>query len=586
MAAPLVVGGGSLVKAAAAADWEALRVLLKFQRGCDANEKDPRGYTVLFYVCKLYNASDSKCQDLLPLLVAHGAMINEPCVPCVPPETNDMWAGATPIMVAREPLLVSILLDASADVNACSTYGYSVLMMHVFGVCLKTLPLLLKAGANVNAKTARSQTALQFATCLPSSDSAALDTMKLLISAAADVNAVPRNGQTALHVAAIRNLPDRITILAQAGANLNLRDKQNMTPLMRAARVSLPVTAALVQAGADVKAVDNTDAFAVTKDALVHALLVPCADAAQIALLLVQAGACVTSTIPPNDEDGVPLLAHALTTFHPERAHPLAYALIAAGANVNGSTPQGDTPLMLAAKDGHRSLLEALLDAGADVNASNRVGLTAIFYAVNHGQADAARLLVSRGASLAPNIRGESPLLAACTTQQHSAIKHLNARLHCVQAILSACDNVNHVQGYRALMAAAAGNYCEIVSELIAAGAPPSQPGGAASTSDLIVPCLGCSNRVVVDMLVGAGANINVSGSTALFIAAQSRVDTHVRYLLVLGSAVPTRALVDPTICSVMRHWETGTQESKDPRWHRRKDAIVSWHNYWQLELL
>jgi ankyrin repeat protein len=57
-----------------------------------------------------------------------------------------------------------------------------------------------------------------------------------------------------------------------------------------------------------------------------------------------------------------------------------ASMLLTAGADVNGATPDGDTPLLVASASGHEKLAIFLLDKGANANAADCNGITALDY--------------------------------------------------------------------------------------------------------------------------------------------------------------------------------------------------------------
>jgi ankyrin repeat protein len=99
-----------------------------------------------------------------------------------------------------------------------------------------------------------------------------------------------------------------------------------------------------------------------------------------------------------------------------------AQLLLAAGANVNVHTRMetvdhlsaGATPLMAAALNGDRTLIQMLLAKGADVNAKDQAGTTALMDAARMGNADAVQLLIDSHADVnARNSRGETPLSLA-----------------------------------------------------------------------------------------------------------------------------------------------------------------------------
>jgi len=79
----------------------------------------------------------------------------------------------------------------------------------------------------------------------------------------------------------------------------------------------------------------------------------------------------------------------------------MAKMLLYAGANVKASTRLGAfTPLALASKSGHGSMVSTLLEAGANPNDATTNGTTALMLASASGSVDAVAALLDRGASI------------------------------------------------------------------------------------------------------------------------------------------------------------------------------------------
>jgi ankyrin repeat protein len=75
--------------------------------------------------------------------------------------------------------------------------------------------------------------------------------------------------------------------------------------------------------------------------------------------------------------------------------------LLGAGADANEHWPQGDTPLMMAARTGNTGSIKVLLDRGADVNAKETLrGTTALMWAVEQAHPAAVKILVEHGADV------------------------------------------------------------------------------------------------------------------------------------------------------------------------------------------
>jgi len=86
---------------------------------------------------------------------------------------------------------------------------------------------------------------------------------------------------------------------------------------------------------------------------------------------------------------------------------PIVEALLAAGANVNlrkNGTLDGVTPLQVAAATNHAEIMGLLIDHGALVDARSGVlgtGATALLYAVSKGHSEPVIVLLANGATIA-----------------------------------------------------------------------------------------------------------------------------------------------------------------------------------------
>lgn len=229
----------------------------------------------------------------------------------------------------------------------------------------RLLERLLRAGADLNARTLRGTTALHLA----AGDAACT---AVLLRAGADVQARDALGRTPLHRAVQKGQLDVARLLLKAGVDPNASDCDGQTPLHDAVRNgSLELVRLLLDHGA---AVDATGLYGET------ALHVAAQTGRQeLVGLLLDAGA------PPGpaDEFGSTPLHRAVAGDHESVAHLLLHR----GAAVNTPDVNGTTALHLAARTGRADLLDALLEHGANPTARNALGRTPLTEARAAGQA-------------------------------------------------------------------------------------------------------------------------------------------------------------------------------------------------------
>ena len=277
---------------------------------------------------------------------------------------------------------------------------------------------LLEEGADVDAREGDASTALHWASYHDNREIA-----ELLIGAGAEVDAANDLGVTPLWAACENGSPAMAGALLAAGADPNRALPFGETPLMTASRAgNAAVVGRLLAAGAEVDAATAAGAYgeqtalmwAVAQGhaAVVEVLLAHGADVgarstvftetvktistyANYGLQCVPRDECYITEVPSGGF--TPLLFAA-------RVGDLASArlLVAAGADVNETTPDGASALAVAALSGNRAVGALLLDSGADPNAAGG-GYAPLHAAILHRDAVLAEALLSAGAD--PNAR-------------------------------------------------------------------------------------------------------------------------------------------------------------------------------------
>ena len=259
-----------------------------------------------------------------------------------------------------------------------------------------------------------------------------VDAADLLLRAGAKADAANRYGVTPLALAAERGYGALVERLLEAGADANTARRGGETVLMSAARAGgLRSVDALIAAGADVNAAEETRGQTALMWAageghvdVIRSLLAAGAELHARSHGPAAADAASgtgTYTRRVRRMDEFTAFLFAVRAGRPEAVD----ALLAAGADVNETAPDGTSALVIAAANAHWELAAFLLDAGADPNAAAQ-GWPALHQVIRTrnlnigffphpeptgtmGSLEFARLLLERGADV--NARIVEPIV-------------------------------------------------------------------------------------------------------------------------------------------------------------------------------
>lgn len=271
---------------------------------------------------------------------------------------------------------------------------------------VKAIQALLNQGVDVNAPQGDGATALHWAVYY---DDASI--VEALLRAKANVNAANDLGVTPLYLAASNGNGPLTSKLLAAGANPNaLATPTGETPLMLASRAgSVPAVKALLTRGANVNATEGAHGQT--------ALMWAAANRhPQVVRALIDGGADVNAR---SRLDPVMVMIDKSREYTWGGSTPLLFAarsgdvesaavLLASGANLNDTTPDGTNVITFAAHSGHGAFAAFLLDKGANPNAEGS-GYTPLHAAVLRGDTALVKALLAHHADPNAKLKSGTP---------------------------------------------------------------------------------------------------------------------------------------------------------------------------------
>ena len=424
-----------LFKATRSGDVEKVREILECACGkCSVNCTDTFRYTPLHWAC---------CQghiDMVRMLVSEFKA----------DMTIQTPSGATPLILAskHDNVVHALLSDYQCPVDAKGKDGYTALHYSCRYGHVDVVRTLVNHKVNVNAKTDSGDTPLTLAArhghdnvvhALLSDSQCPVDakgqdgytalhyscryghvvTVRTLVNHKANVNARTDSGDTPLTLAAINKHDNVVNSLS---GEVLAKDNDAYTALLHSSceRGYVGIVKTLVtEHKADVNARTdraNTPLTLAARDGhddVVHALL--------------SDSRC---PVDAKGQDGYTALHYSCRYGHVDTVR----TLVNHKANVNAKTDSGDTPLTLAARDGHDNVVHALLsDYQCPVDAKGQDGYTALHYSCRYGHVDVVRTLVNNKANVnAKTDSGDTPLTLAARNKHDNVVHALLSDSQCL----------------------------------------------------------------------------------------------------------------------------------------------------------
>ena len=416
---------------------------------------------------------------------------------------------------SKDAATVRTLIKQRVDVNAPQGDGATALHWAAHVDDLTIADLLIRAGAKAAVSNDTGFTPLHLA-CTNRNG----QMVERLLAAGGDPNAASINGETVLMTCARAGDSRAVKALLVKGARVNVKEKaHDQTALMWAAAQRHPdVTGLLIEAGADINVRSRAYAQTVVGEQTQRF------GREELNYTVIRGGS-------------TPLLFAARSGDTGS-----ARLLIAAGANVNDTLPEGMSALVVAAHSGHGETAALLLEKGADPDAAD-AGYTALHAAVLRGDVNLVKALLVHKANADVRTTKGTPLRRDTTdfnlpatligsTPYLLAARFLEPEIMKALAAGGADVNLTMREGTTALMLATG----------TASGNGSNRRGIAVIDGGVVEPESAVLSTVAAALDLGADVNAsNQAGDTALHAAASRGLNTVVQLLADKGAQLNAR---------------------------------------------
>uniref|UniRef100_A0A1B6C1D9 Uncharacterized protein n=1 Tax=Clastoptera arizonana TaxID=38151 RepID=A0A1B6C1D9_9HEMI len=377
------------------------------------------------------------------------------------------------------------ILQYESTCPSCSSENYTPLHFASRKNNPEIIKLLLKTGANIDARTSSGETPLSLAV-----EHCQVENVKMLINYKPDVNITLtlgyNSGYSILHLASARNNPEILKILLKSPTNVNAFSSNGETPLFVAVKLDrMENIQTLVKHGIDFQNENNKLAF----------LFSITNSNKKISEFLKNYFELVS-----NDIKNVKLLHQSIF-----KKINIFDDFIKLGIDVNYKVENGDALIHVACKVNNMNVINTLLKYHADINCFDSRGNTPLHIATENKNIEMMYLFLKYGAkvNLKNNFNGYTALNLACKNYDHT-----NPQTEkCIKELLINNADVNIPAYYGAVP------ICHITSKH--------------------------NSLHLLKILLEVGANVNATDDncrTPLHIACQKFGNTEVKYIQLLIS--------------------------------------------------